>query len=303
MASSESPISPALQRALDRFLETVVFEAGLSEKTLAAYGADLTRYIAQLSEQEIEKPGEVQRGDVLEHLAQLMRDGLGSRSAARHLSAIRRFHRFLLDEGISQHDPASDIDSPRLAHKLPRVLTAAQVERLLAAPDTTTALGVRDAAILEIFYSCGLRISELANLPANHLSLEEGLIRVRGKGAKTRLVPVGRVAQQKTRAWLGHRAALDVRDPQLFLGANGKRMQRAAVWRVVKFHASAAGIAQNVTPHMLRHSFATHLLDGGADLRAVQEMLGHADIGTTQIYTHVSTERLSKAHQAFHPRG
>ena len=247
--------------------------------------------------------GDVLREDVLDHLAGLLRAGLGARSAARHLSAIRRFHRFCLAEGQADTDPTADLDSPRVVSKLPRVLPRDAVERLLAAPDTATRDGLRDAALLELFYSCGLRISELAALPVADLSLEEGWVRVCGKGSKMRLVPVGEAAHAKVAAWLRARDDGPVRDSQLFLGARGRRMSRSAVWRVVKFHAAAAGIPQNVTPHMLRHAFATHLLDGGADLRAVQEMLGHADIGTTQVYTHVSRERLGQAHRKFHPRG
>ncbi|MBM3289246.1 MAG: hypothetical protein FJY92_03765, partial [Candidatus Hydrogenedentes bacterium] len=162
--------------------------------------------------------------------------------------------------------------------------------------------GLRDAAVLELFYSCGLRVSELAGLPLRAVSLEEGAVRVKGKGAKVRIVPLGARAMARIRAWLEVRADGRALEDALFVGARGRRMPRASVWAVVKRYARAANVAQNVTPHMLRHSFATHLLDRGADLRAVQEMLGHADISTTQIYTHVSTDRLGKAHRAFHPR-
>lgn len=294
--------SSALQPYLDRFMEGVVFESGLSERTLAAYAADIRSYLAFLAEAEIDEPGEIMHEDVIDHLAALQAAGLSMRSTARHLSAIRRFHAFLREENVSQHDPAADLDTPRLTRSLPRVLSGEEVERLLAAPDPSRPEGARDAAILELFYSCGLRISELAHLPLREVSFEEGHVRVRGKGAKMRLVPLGARAERRLRAWLEVRAAWAARADALFLTRRGRRMNRNAVWLVVKRCAQRANIRQNVTPHMLRHSFATHLLDHGADLRAVQEMLGHADIGTTQIYTHVSVERLSEAHKKAHPR-
>ena len=289
---------------LDRFLESVVFEDGLSEKTVSAYAADLRVWIDQLDESGIESPAEVMREDVLDHLMLLRERGLGPRSITRHLSALRRFHRFLVDDGITQNDPVETFDSPRLLRALPHWLANEEIDRLLAAPDLAEPSGVRDAAMLELFYSCGLRISELAGLPVRDVALEESQLRVRGKGAKTRIVPVGRNAIAKILAWMEVRREWKSRDTTLFVTErSGRRMNRSTVWQVVKRWALAANIAQNVTPHMLRHSFATHLLDHGADLRAVQELLGHADIGTTQIYTHVSVERLTRAHKEFHPRG
>jgi integrase/recombinase XerD len=288
---------------LDRFLEAAAFEDGLSEKTVAAYAADLRVWICQLDENGIGVPAEVMREDVLDHLMLLRERGLSPRSITRHLSALRRFHRFLVDDGVAQNDPVETFDSPRLLRALPHWLAGEEVDRLLAAPDLSEPSGVRDAAILELFYSCGLRISELAGLPVRDLFVEESQLRVRGKGSKTRIVPIGRGAVAKTLAWLEVRREWNPRDATLFVTERrGRRMNRTTVWQVVKRWALAANIAQNVTPHMLRHSFATHLLDHGADLRAVQELLGHADIGTTQIYTHVSVERLTKAHKEFHPR-
>ncbi len=291
-----------LEGFLDRFMEVAVFESGLSDKTLSAYAADIRRYLNHLDSTGITAPDDVVREDIVDHMGGLLAQGLSKRSVTRHLSAIRRFHRFLKDEDLAQSDPADDIDSPQLRRSLPHCLSNDEVERLLDAPQRETQNAARDTAILELFYACGLRISELANLPLHDVSLEESAVRVRGKGAKVRLVPLGRRAIQRLHAWLEEREAGTVRDDALFLGAKGRRMGRATVWKLVKYYARAAGIEQNVTPHMLRHSFATHLLDNGADLRAVQEMLGHADIGTTQIYTHVSVERLSQAHKAHHPR-
>jgi integrase/recombinase XerD len=292
-----------LEDLLDRFMEVIIFEAGLSDPTLSAYAADIRRYLRHLADIGIEHPNDILREDVLDHMGGLQAQGLSARSATRHLSAIRRFHRFLSGEGLAAQDPTEGFESPRLGRPLPHFLSNDEVEGLLAAPGTAAENGPRDAAILELFYSCGLRISELAKLPLRDLSLEEGSLRVRGKGSKVRLVPIGKRAAQRVRAWLAIREQGPMKDSTLFLSKRGKRMGRTSVWQVVKQHARAANIQQNVTPHMLRQSFATHLLDNGADLRAVQEMLGHADISTTQIYTHVSSERLSKAHKQFHPRG
>jgi len=305
----EAPVSnPAansaahLEHFLDRYLEVAVFESGLADQTLAAYAADIRRYLGFLGENGVEHPRELVREDVMDYLQVLREEGLSARSAARHLSALRRFHQFLRDEQHCPQDPTEVLETPRLSRTLPHLLSGEEVERLLQAPDKEKAEGLRDAAILELFYSCGLRISELARLPLQDVSLEEGTLRVRGKGAKVRLVPLGRRAQAAIGAWLPVRSTWPVQDKTLFLGKRGRQLARGAVWRLVKRYARQANIRQNVTPHMLRHSFATHLLDNGADLRAVQEMLGHADISTTQIYTHVSVERLSQAHRKFHPR-
>lgn len=293
----------SLRNLLDQYIEASVFESGLSENTLSAYTADLMRYLQHLEDNEISNPDDILREDVLDHLIALRKEDLSARSATRHLSAIRRFHGFLFDEKFTKNNPTDGFDSPRLMRSLPDVLSFSQVEGLLASPDLHTDTGIRDAAILELFYSCGLRISELARLPLNNIDLDESSVRVRGKGSKVRLVPLGARAADRIREWLDVRAQWPVRDDTLFLSTRGRRMCRTSVWQVVKDAARAANIRCNVTPHMLRHSFATHLLDNGADLRSVQEMLGHSDITTTQIYTHVSTDRLAKAHKRFHPRG
>ncbi len=288
---------------LDRYLQAAIFELGLAEKTLSAYASDLRVYLAHIESLEIETPDAILREDILDHLGALQAQGLSTRSITRHLSAIRGFHRFMVDEGICPGNPAADFDSPRRVQRLPQWLSSEEVERLLAAPDAAPKHNARDAAILEIFYSCGLRLSELANLPVRNVALEESALRIQGKGSKIRIVPLGKRAITRILAWMAVREQGPVLDSTLFLSPRGKRMNRVSVWIIVKQHARAANIRQNVTPHMLRHSFATHLLDHGADLRAVQEMLGHADISTTQIYTHVSVERLSQTHRSFHPRG
>ncbi len=286
---------------LDRYLQSAVFEMGLSEKTLNAYTADINRYLSFIAG-HLRDLNDVSRDHILEHLVALHNEGLSTRSIARHLSAIRQFHQFLCDEHVTETNPAAGFDSPRLTRALPHDLSQTEIERLLDAPDSTTPDGVRDAAILELFYSTGLRISELATLPLRSISLEESALRVQGKGAKVRLVPLGNRAIERVRAWLTIRAETQAIDNTLFVNPRGRRMSRTSVWQIVKRYARFANIDKNVTPHMLRHSFATHLLDNGADLRAVQEMLGHSDIATTQIYTHVSVDRLTKAHREFHPR-
>lgn len=292
-----------LTQSIDRFLEASIFEAGLAEKTLEAYASDLRRYAVSLEAAGIMEPGEIGREEILNHLTRLRDEGLSSRSIARHLSAIRRFHRFLASEQLAPRDAASGFETPKLERKLPHWLTQGEVERLLSTPDASTPEGLRDAAILELFYACGLRITELARLPLKDVHIGESELRIRGKGSKVRLVPMGRRALERTQAWLEVRPAFSPRAATLFVSTRGTSLSRAGIWRIVKRCAREAGIFKNVTPHMLRHSFATHLLDHGADLRSVQEMLGHSNITTTQIYTHVSTGRLAKAHRQFHPRG
>lgn len=291
-----------LQPFLDRFLELAVFELGLSEKTISAYGSDLRRYLEFLHDSGITSADAVQRNHILEYLISRRREGIATRSASRYLSAIRHFHQFLHQEKLSEINPAADMEPMRLSRPLPRDLSVFYVEQLLASPDPESDIGVRDAAVLELFYSTGLRISEVAALPLRHVELGESAVRVRGKGSKTRVVPLGRTALERINDWLQVRAQMQIRDDTLFISKRGRRLSRTTLWKIVKHYARVAAIPQNITPHMLRHSFATHLLDNGADLRAVQEMLGHADISTTQIYTHVSTERLAKAHKEFHPR-
>lgn len=291
-----------IDRALDAFLQTAVFEFGLAEKSISAYAHDLRSYVDSLGDAGITRLSQLERDHVLGHLIALRKHGLSPRTLARHLSAIRRFHRYLVSERAMDEDPTADFESPRHVKPLPRVLSPSEVERVIGCVDTTTPRGVRDAAILELFYSCGLRVSELSGLPANDVSMDEASLRVRGKGSKVRLVPLGRECMQRLTRWLEVRTEWKPRDPTLFVGPGGRRMGRTTVWQVVKRASREAHLRGNVTPHTLRHSFATHLLDGGADLRAVQEMLGHADIGTTQIYTHVSADRLSRTHRSFHPR-
>jgi len=296
------PVPETLGQFRDRFLESLIFEDGLSEHTVAAYAGDLERYLQFLSAEGITGWPEVVQEDIADFLSLLESEGMSPRTIARRLSAVRRFHRFLKDERVTEEDPSALFTTPKLGRRLPRWLNRSEVEALLRAPEPGTPEGVRDAAILEVFYSCGLRVSEVAALPMSEVMPEEGRLRVRGKGSKTRVVPMGRAACMKVLAWLALRPIWKPRVPLLFIGPDGAGLNRRLLWSVVRKYALAAGIVRPVTPHMLRHSFATHLLEGGADLRVVQELLGHADISATQIYTHVTTERLAEAHRKFHPR-
>jgi tyrosine recombinase XerC len=293
----------------EAFFEFLSVEKNVSPRTLTNYEHALLAY-REWSGDRFRSWRDCVPDEFRAYLFQLMKDDLARATIRLRFAALRSFYKFLVLRQGFPKSPVAEVQLPKLERALPVVLTLKQIEALLSAPllaplpkQAPDWLPHRDAAILELFYSCGLRISELAKLPLRDLSLEEGSLRVRGKGSKVRLVPIGKRAAQCVRAWLAIREQGPMKDSTLFLSKRGKRMGRTSVWQVVKQHARAANIQQNVTPHMLRHSFATHLLDNGADLRAVQEMLGHADISTTQIYTHVSSERLSKAHKQFHPRG
>jgi len=243
---------------------------------------------------------------LLKHLIQLRREGLGARSRARHLVALRGFYRFLVQEKLLARDPAKLLDMPKTTLKLPDVLSVEEVRCLLNAPDARSPQGIRDAAMLEVLYAAGLRVSELVRLKIQDVHLDAGFVRVFGKGSKERLVPIGQYAREKILFYLEHgrgRLAGEQAGPYLFVARTGRPMTRQAFWKLLRQYAAKAGIIQTVTPHSLRHSFASHLLEGGADLRVVQMMLGHADISTTQIYTHVTKDRLKELHRKFHPRG
>lgn len=287
---------------LESFLEAAVLELGLADATIAAYSSDIRRYLAALNAFGISGLDGLTRSNVLDYLIMLRREDMAPRSITRHLSSIRHFHKYLFSEGLCSGDPTDGLDSPRITRALPHCLRTDEVMLLLQTPNPAEWIGLRDAALLALLYSSGLRVSELANLPLSGVDFDEGVVRVVGKGAKVRFVPLGRYSADLLRAWLERRGEVRVADDTVFLTKRGKRLNRSFIWRLVKRYAQAANISIEISPHTLRHTFATHLLDGGADLRAVQEMLGHADIGTTQIYTHVSRERLHEAHQAFHPR-
>jgi integrase/recombinase XerD len=293
-----------LGAALARFLKHLQVERGLSPNTLTAYGQDLRKFAAFSASRKFSLEG-ANRDGVVEFLSWLYTQKLSSRSVARHLATVRVFFRFCVAEDLLPEDPTLNLESPRIWKSLPLFLTLEQVELLLAQPDLSKPLGVRDAAMLEVLYSTGLRVSELVGLRLGEMDLEMGCVRCVGKGNKERIVPLGRRAVQALRRYLeGPRLALlkGRPSPFVFLNHRGARMSRVGFWKVLKSHGKRAGLPPKLSPHKLRHSFATHLLERGADLRSVQMMLGHADISTTQIYTHVTQERLRHIYRSHHPR-
>lgn len=269
-----------------------------------AYGRDLARLVA-FAEGRRRDVLRLGQSDLAEFIGTLRTEGLAPRSVARAVHAVRGLYRFGVREGRIADDPMENLRAPRAFKALPRFLTAAQVEALLAAADTSTPLGLRDRAILEVLYATGLRVSELIGLRLAEVDLEVGLVRCLGKGRKERLVPLGRIAREWVGRYIDEVRGLLAREspsPFLFLNHRGGRLSRMGLWGIVRRHGVAAGVERSLSPHVLRHSFATHLLERGADLRAVQAMLGHADISTTQIYTHVTRERLRRVYDQFHPR-
>lgn len=295
----------SLDSALDGFLDYLVIEKGLRRSSVQAYGRDLKAYLDTLEGMGVATAASADEDGLELHLIKLSRRGLKSSSRARALSSIRHFHRFLHREGLSATAIGHDVSAPRKGGRIPTVLTISQVESLLAQPDTTTALGSRDRAMLELAYGAGLRVSELCGLTMESLITRERVVRVTGKGGRERIVPYGRPAADALARYIdGSRGAL-VRGPitlKLFLNNRGGAISRVGFFKKLRSYAVSAGIPRDVSPHVLRHSFATHLLEGGADLRLVQELLGHADISTTQIYTHVDRRHIIEAHRAFHPR-
>ncbi|MGZ5292905.1 MAG: site-specific tyrosine recombinase XerD [Actinomycetota bacterium] len=295
-----------------RYLDHLAVERGLSAHTLAAYRRDLRRYVAFLEHRGITDPSQVDESSIRSYVASVSASTHGdderpyrATSVARMLSSVRSFHRFLLRDGITARDPATGVAQPKLPRQLPHPLTVDETRRLLEAPDPATPTGLRDQAILELLYGAGLRISELTALDVDDLDLEEGAVRVLGKGGKEREVPLGRFAREAVDAYLTRgRPALASAASRgaLFLNARGGRLTRQSGNRLLAIHVRTAGIESRVTPHSLRHSFATHLLEGGADVRVVQELLGHASVATTQIYTLVTEEHLREVYYTAHPR-
>jgi integrase/recombinase XerD len=295
-----------LDQFVDGFLQHLVVEKGLSRNSLEAYARDLKGYVEFLAERGIISVDGSSPDEIISYFSKLVKKGLSPRSAARALSALRGFHRFLLQERAIEENPSRRLRAPKVIPRLPSVLTFGEVEDLLRQPDPSQPLGSRDRAMLELLYATGLRVSELVHLSLNDVNLEVGYVRVKGKGAKERIVPIGGAASRMLQRYLeGPRRdwALRSHEATLFLGRRGHGMSRQGFWKILRKYARAAGIAKPITPHTLRHSFATHLLEGGADLRSVQSMLGHVDIATTQVYTHVSRQHLKRLHQKYHPRG
>ena len=288
---------------LKKFLNYLAVEKGLSRNTLESYERDLRKYRAYTA---MKNPDTVKQAEVIAFLGHLTAEGIAVPSQARCLSAIRGFHKFLLIDGLATTDPTLNLDTPRGWKRLPKTLSGRDVETLLDQPEPKTAIGLRDKAMLELLYATGLRVSELVGLRLSDINLERGFLIVLGKGSKERAVPMGETSMSAVREYLdrGRRELLGNKESDhLFISSKHRVITRQMFWERIKTYARAGNIAGIVSPHTLRHSFATHLLDNGADLRAVQEMLGHSDISTTQIYTHVSRERLKKIHEKFHPRG
>ncbi|WP_375737544.1 site-specific tyrosine recombinase XerD [Pseudomonas boanensis] len=290
---------------IDRFLEALWLEKGLSPHTRDAYRSDLAHFNGWLDARGLvlEAAG---RELILDHLAWRLAEGYKARSTARFLSGVRGFYRYLLREGVISEDPTLQVDLPQLGRPLPKSLSEADVEALLQAPDLEDPIGLRDRAMLEVLYACGLRVSELVGLTLEQVNLRQGVLKVFGKGSKERLVPLGEEAilwieryQRQARPFLLSGKPSDV----LFPSMRGEQMTRQTFWHRIKHHAQVACIAKSLSPHTLRHAFATHLLNHGADLRVVQMLLGHSDLSTTQIYTHIARARLQELHAQHHPRG
>lgn len=299
---------------LPEFLEYLRVERGLAANTLESYARDLRQFAAYVeSHAAVRTVGDtdtagaeaVERSTVVAYLLELEASGKAMATIARRLAALRAFYQFLVRERHVRRDPTADLSSPRLKRRLPRVLSVAEVERILTQPDASSATGLRDRAMLELLYATGIRVSELTSLNTSDVDLEGALVRCIGKGDKERIIPMGGAAVAALEAYLTHGRRRFARPPSgrtLFLNHHGQRLTRQGFWKIVKKYAEQAHITKAITPHTLRHSFATHLLENGADLRSVQEMLGHADISTTQIYTHVTRGRLHEVYAKSHPR-
>lgn len=297
-------LAPAFR--FEQYMDYLSFERGLSDRTLSAYGRDLRRLFAFLDGLGRLGPEEVTPEDLRQYVFSLKDGDVAPASIRRGLSSIHSYFGFLVEEGILEADPSERLEAPRAWRRLPGVLSVAEVERLLEAPNPDARLYWRDRSILEVLYATGMRVSELVGWKLGDLDLEEGICIVFGKGAKERMVPLGAPARRALRRYLGEvRPQLERGRGQgrVFLNHRGRPLSRVAIWNLVKECAERAGVRQKVSPHTLRHSFATHLLEGGADLAAVQELLGHVDISTTQIYTHIDREYLREIHRTYHPRG
>ena len=302
--SRESGLQTALPEDVRSFLDYIRVEKGLASNTVLAYGRDLTKFVSYLSRHD-RTLAEVKREGIRDFLAELYRQEISARAVARHLVSLRGFCRFLLKEGRIEEDPTAEITAPRLAQTLPKYLAVAEVDRLLNQPDPSSPSGLRDKALLEALYATGMRVSELVALRWEDFDRNLGIVRCLGKGSQERLIPVGKSALRALEAYVAQGRGKLARKPGvpfLFLNKRGGQLSRVGFWKILAGYGRAAGIATPLTPHLLRHSFATHLLERGADLRSIQLMLGHKDISTTQIYTQVIKERLKEVYQAHHPR-
>ena len=295
-----------MEQLLDQFLHYLIVEKGLSKNTIDAYSHGLTRFLSHLREQGIQEIQEAGKFHIRGFLLTLRRKNLNTKSIVRDLVAVRAFFRFLIQEGILESNPVEELESPKVARTLPEILTLKEIEQILEQPNLQTPLGIRDRAMLETLYATGMRVSELTQLPTHQVNLEGGYVLVYGKGSKERIIPLGGEAMKWVSAYLKTARRIlskGKESPFLFVNRSGRGMTRQRFWKSLKEYARRAGLRKRITPHLLRHSFASHLLERGADLRSVQMMLGHVDISTTQIYTHVAGERLKKIHKQYHPRG
>ncbi len=294
-----------MQEYLELFLDYLNAERGLSPNTVSSYANDLKKYFRFLLSNGIKHISQIEKTHIINFIEKERTQGSALSSIARRLSSLKSFHRFLLREKIVRIDPSSTIESPRLWKKIPQVLDAKEVERLLSSPNIRKPRGLRDKAILELLYASGLRVSELGSLRVRDVNLEVGFIKVRGKGGKERLVPLGDVALHFLKRYIEEVRPKLLRNKSsdfLFISSFKKNLSRQSIWKMIKSYIKKARIKKEVSPHTLRHSFATHLIERGADLRSVQEMLGHSNISTTQIYTHINKIRLKEIHRKFHPR-
>jgi integrase/recombinase XerD len=295
-----------MEQRLNQFLHYLIVEKGLSKNTIEAYQHGLTRFLNHLREKGIQEIREVKKFHIRGFLLVLRRKNLSTKTIVRNLVAVRTFFRFLIQEGILETNPVEELESPKVAKTLPDILSLKEIEQVLEQPDPQTPLGIRDRAMLEMLYATGMRVSELTHLPTHQVNLEGGYVLLYGKGSKERVVPIGSEAMKWVALYLKRARKLLAKGREssyLFINRSGRGMSRQGFWKNLKDYARRAGLHKRITPHLLRHSFASHLLERGADLRSVQMMLGHVDISTTQIYTHVTGERLKKVHKQYHPRG
>ncbi|MDN5364283.1 MAG: integrase/recombinase XerD [Eubacteriales bacterium] len=294
-----------MEGLIDAFIHYLTVERGLAENTIISYRRDLIQFKKFLQQEKGSNIKDVGRNVILAYLLFLQKEGRAPATSSRHLAALKSFFSFLINERLIERDPTVNLESPKQEKRLPKVLTVEEVDLLLAQPQPVDPAGMRDKAMLELLYATGIRVSELISLDVEHVNLELSYIRCFGKGAKERIIPMGSVARRWVRTYLVRGRPRLLKSPgerALFLNHHGRRMTRQGFWKIIKKYAAAAGIKKDITPHTLRHSFATHLLENGADLRSVQEMLGHADITTTQIYTHLTRGRLKEVYSKTHPR-
>lgn len=294
-----------MDKLIERFIHYLAVERGLAHNTLESYQRDLVQYVGFLEKNEIHDLNQTRRANLIAYLADMQRKGRATSTISRNLASMRAFYGFLLRDGMIDQDPTTNLESPKIEKRLPKVLSVQEVEALLEGPDYGTVAGIRDKAMLELLYATGIRVSELVSLNCSDVNLNMGFLKCYGKGSKERIIPLGSVALKSVSDYVmrsRNKLLRDQSEESLFLNHHGQRLSRQGFWKIIKKYATSAAIDKEITPHTLRHSFATHLLENGADLRAVQEMLGHADISTTQIYTHLTKSRLKEVYAKAHPR-